>query len=311
MPEGSGPRHVKRRALLATVGSATSAALAGCSLLDQSDDGDGGGPIGRWLVDDESEPLPDHEAGAWSTSPAYYRQHSDVVPDAGYQSTIDLTIPGSVPVDAAAVDRVLSVGDLHSPAGTLSYTVITGTFGGEEVASAIVDDGGIRIGTDGDYVLLDDGGEHGVAVADGAVVTMLYPYGATGPFPDQVAPVLETARGDRKGLLARRPTPADVADRLRSGLSWQLTLYDPEARDGRRLAPFPGTVAKGQSTSIDGDRVRGRYILVFDDESDLEQADVEGFSSRPEAQGFDRVDRRIDGRVVTIELSADPVVLGD
>lgn len=299
----------RRQYLEASAIGLVSIGLAGCLGDDDgtdepnSDDDVFGDTIGgdyervaRWL------PAPSHfereGLAVLSKAPAALAERADALEDGALEPIRDdLERLGLESLAVADIDRLVLV-EFSDPgdSGTAGFGVVEGSIDPDAVGAALEDDGLEPDGREDGYDYYDSD-EAAYAVADGSVVASIDATIARSIVENVVA----AERGDVERYAEERATFGRLVDQLPAGhmaLTFgQGTIFEMEDVENPivEAATIDGAVIE-----IREDTAHTGFVILLEDDSDVEDADVESLLDSNGGLELDDLEYGIDGSVVWI-----------
>lgn len=184
-------------------------------------------------------------------------------------------------IDADDLDLIVSVGNTE---------VLTGEFDTQEVTEAI------DLETADSYGSFDlyesDDGDVVIAVTDGYVIESEASFLSNVDPRDELEAVIDTYEGEKEPLADENFEA--LTDELGSGM-YVDTYVDADPDDDVEI------VAEGLAADVDGERVTGKFVVIYVDEDDIDMDELETAAEEEE----EIVDVSQSGRIVVAEIETD------
>lgn len=301
------PTHWRRREALKFGGAIGALALAGCT--SQVPIGGGGSDYADWLYAPGTVNDVDHYGFSW-VRPATLDEHEDELAEDTFSSLerVADNVQDIVDIDLDEMEGLLRL-NFEFPA------VITGSFDVEDLAEDL---------EDADY---DDEGDHegftiflssdefaAVGVSDSAVIVA--GPGASDDADEVVEIVIDTSLGEEDRYAEESDDFAELERVLDVGeIAFGLTEEEADDTDVT-IGRFENMVARGISWGVSPDVSNMQFVIVFEDEDDIDIEEVEEWIDETDSSGdtFDDVDDisvnqrgrsvEVTGQIDTDDISA-------
>jgi hypothetical protein len=204
-------------------------------------------------------------------------------------------------IDPDDVDEVVT---LRPISDFLTPTVISGSFGKEDVTDTI-DDADREFSEDeavGEYTLYSAEGDAAVAVKEGTVI-----FGEVSA--DDVEAVIDSKNGEADRYVDVNEDMDALVDEIGGGtFAFGSTMDTVEETDAEG-AQFEGQVAFGYSDTVDGESTDTEIAVLFDTADDVDMEAIEDYTEGDVFDNYDDLSSSRDGRIVTITGTVDTVDL--
>ncbi|WP_049924923.1 hypothetical protein [Halopiger goleimassiliensis] len=208
---------------------------------------------------------------------------NDIVANVEQMATEQL--PGA----ASAEDvEYLVTGNFGPFEGT--FDVIEGEFDAEEIEESLADESVTHVRTQGTFELYETDVTH-VGITDGTIIVA----NTTTP-TETAATVVETEAGDSPRYASEHDGFDALTDEIPPGDIGHVKTTDPIEDPDLENGYLTGVVAKGAMFDVEGEEVSGTLAMVFEDESVIDEEELETALEGDGLQPFS--DYEIDGNVV-------------
>lgn len=292
MGELTGTRRDVLRSTGAALGAATLASSAGClGVL-------GGNEYAQWLPEPGTVGGPDH----YSFSKFGYSALEEHEDEFGAETDFDVVEMAWAPADVDWEDVTMH----------LSFdgvNVVAAEFDREDVVDDFADEDVDEDGEHEGYTVLENSNESAaVAVGDGTFVTAGFGFGQLDDPVDAVEAVVDTREGEEDAYLEDSDAFDELTDELDDGDSVTGVTTEPTTTDDPAAGEFEHQVAQGRSWTVNGDETNGQWVLVFEEEDDVDIDDVEEWvttSDDREFEDWDDFEYATNGRTAVVRAVAD------
>lgn len=305
-PSTGGGRTCRRRTLLRTVGGTVVAGtLTGCiGGVPLRGGGAVTGSFWQWLhepgevldVDHyrvlsvDSSAFLDHESelpdSAFDTIESTVEQFSDVVDldfdetQYFYRTNVGEILSGSLDVDDA--EDELEDADFDDETEHESYTI---------------------------YVSADERQAVGVNGEQAVRTRRSNPVTREGPV-DVLETMIDVSRGEEDRYRQSNDALNRLSAKVPTGALLQAETFDERRDTNVNSGTFEGSVASGSALSLNGETATGTWVVVFEDEGELDEDDLQDWTDEADDTGevfdeYDDLSVSTDGRIATVSGTID------
>ena len=288
----------RRQFLLAGSSAAATAGLAGCTDFIGGDGGDIS-DVGTWLPDprDIDSDL-DHYSFEARSPAAQAEAVDDLVLETTFRPSLDF---GSVSV--TDVDNTVSA-SMSTGSANYSFDLYFGSFDADWIETNVRNGGYGRDRSEGDLTIYEDGDDvrsHAIAVSGDTVIEASHD-GEDADATRLVTTLLDTEAGEVSRYTDALSDMSDLLDRLPGGHQVTGETFERTENNDPEFGEFRNQVASGRSETITGREIDRSEVLVFLDEADVVERDIDRYieESGQFADFLGQPSYEIAGRTVTI-----------
>lgn len=286
---------MERRQFLAAGATLAVASQAGCTGLFGGSSGLSAGDVGDWLLNPNTLDSDRSHYSFEATSPSGLSDQTDDPYVAG-RFAPDTTAGGFT---ASDIDLELS----YSASG-LETTVYTGTIDSEWIGQRIESDGSLSTdrGYEGVDIYSSDNDTFAVGIDDSTMIEV--GHASTSPEASEfVRTLIDTESGNARGYADVSRDMESLIDELPGGHEISGQTFDPREQTNAPQGVFENQVASGRSRTVDGEETKETTVLVFVNESDILDREIEEYiDTADQFQTYlGRPDYDTNGTTVTIE----------